>query len=223
MVVPTTAGSQKAQGFPCELIGWEGFYRLARKLTQVIRASGFAPELMVAISRGGLVPARVLADQLNLFDLATLKIEHYQAMHKQTSARVRYPLTADVEGRRVLLVDDVSDTGDSLQLATDHLLERGRPALLRSAVLHHKRVSSYQPDYFAETVVEWRWIIYPWAVVEDLSGLWLNMEPRPASTEALVMRLQRDYAIEVPRQIIEDVMSLAETADREIREGGADH
>jgi hypoxanthine phosphoribosyltransferase len=202
---------QGRKGYPCELIGWEGFYQLARTLTGRIRTSGFLPDLIVAISRGGLVPARVLADRLDLFDLATLKIEHYHAMHKQPRARVRYPLTAQVEGRRVLLVDDVSDTGDSLQLATEHLLERGRPARLRSAVLHHKRVSSFEPDYFAEAVVEWRWIIYPWAVIEDLNGMLQKMEPRPASAEEFMRRLRREHAIEVSEQIIEDVLTLAGT------------
>jgi len=212
MVVPSVdQGEQGRKAYPCELIGWEGFYQLARKLTRRIRATGFLPELIVAIGRGGLVPARVLADQLDLFDLATLKIEHYHAMHKQPYARVRYPLTAQVEGRRILLVDDVSDTGDSLQLATEHLLARGRPAQLRSAVLHHKRVSSFEPDYFAEEVIDWRWIIYPWAVIEDLNGMLQKMEPRPASVQEFMRRLRREHAIEVSEQIIEDVATLAGT------------
>jgi hypothetical protein len=198
--------NRREQGFACELIGWEGFYQLARKLTHRIRAGGFVPELIVAISRGGLVPARVLADQLNLFDLATLKVEHYHAMYKEQRAQVRYPLMAEVEDRQVLLVDDVSDTGDSLQVAIEHLLERGRPARLKTAVLHHKRVSSYLPDYFAEEVVDWRWIIYPWAVVEDLSGLWEKMQPRPASVEEFSRQLQRCYRLQVAEKLLEEVL-----------------
>jgi len=208
---PTGQGERQSGGFPCELIGWEKFYRLTRTLVQRIRQSGFVPELLVAISRGGLVPARVLSDQLNLFDLATLKVEHYHAMHKEPIARVRYPLTAEVEGRRVLLVDDVSDSGDSLQVACEHLYERGRPALLKSAVLHHKQVSSFVPDYFAEAVIDWRWIIYPWALVEDLSGLLHRLKPRPDRVEAFAEGLRREYGLEVPRQALEDVMLLTVT------------
>ena len=208
-VPPSDAENQRNKGFACELIGWEGFCQLARKLTRRIRTAGFAPQLIVAIGRGGLVPARVLADQLNLFDLATLKIEHYHAMYKEPHARIRYPLMAEVEGRRVLLVDDVSDTGDSLQVAIEHLRERGRPAQLRSAVLHHKRVSSFVPDYFAEEVVDWRWIIYPWAVIEDLSGMLQKMEPRPVSAQEFAMRLRSEFALEVSEQIIDDVLTLA--------------
>lgn len=202
-------GYQQKKRLPYEMVGWEVFYQLARKLVQRIRESGFTPDLIVAISRGGLVPARVLADQLNLFDLATLKVEHYHAMHKEPLARVRYPLMAEVAGRQVLLVDDVSDTGDSLQVAIAHLLERGRPAQLKTAVLHHKLVSHYLPDYFAEKVVDWRWIIYPWAVVEDLNGLLLKMEPRPASVDQLALRLRQDHGLEVTQQTLHDVLALA--------------
>jgi hypoxanthine phosphoribosyltransferase len=204
---PSAARDRREQGFACELIGWEGFYQLARTLTHRIRASGFAPDLIVAISRGGLIPARVLADQLNLFDLATLKVEHYHAMHKEPCALVRYPLMAEVEGRRVLLVDDVSDTGDSLELAIAHLLQRGQPAQLNSAVLHHKQVSRFVPDYFAAKVIDWRWIIYPWAVVEDLRGLRQQMHPRPTSVQAFSEQLQRHYSLKVPGEILEDVLT----------------
>jgi hypoxanthine phosphoribosyltransferase len=93
-----------------------------------------------------------------------------------------------------------------LLVAIDHLLERGRPARLKTAVLHHKRVSGYLPDYFAEEVVEWRWIIYPWAVMEDLSSLWEKMQPRPASLEVFSRQLQRLYGLQVPDQMLEDVL-----------------
>jgi hypoxanthine phosphoribosyltransferase len=195
-------------GIPCELVSWEQFYQLARRLARLVREDGFEPEIIVAISRGGLMPARILSDHLNLFDLATLKVEHYHALYKQKVAKIRYPLTAEVAGRRVLLVDDVSDTGDSLQVATAHLLERGEPADLRTAVLHHKRVSSFVPDYFAEELIEWRWLIYPWAVMEDLSSFLAKMEPRPVSSEAFAQYLRQQHALVVPEQILRDVLSL---------------
>jgi hypoxanthine phosphoribosyltransferase len=192
---------------PCELIDWDGFYQLARRMVRLIRRTGFVPELIVAISRGGMIPARVLSDHLNLFDLDCLKVEHYHAMYKQKIARVRYPMRAEVEGRRVLLVDDVSDTGDSFQVALAHLLEQGQPARLKTAVLHHKQLSKFVPDFFAEEVIDWRWIIYPWAVVEDLSSLWQKMQPQPGSVEAFSQRLQLDYGLRVPDQVLEDVLA----------------
>ena len=203
---------EKAAGVPCELVTWERFYQLARRLALEVRADQFAPEIIVAISRGGLMPARILSDHLNLFDLATVKVEHYHAVHKEISARVRYPLTAEIGGRRVLLVDDVSDSGDTFKVAVRHLCQQGRPKLLRTAVLHHKRVSSYVPDYFAEEVIEWRWLIYPWAVMEDIGSFLLEMEHPPASAEEFALKIQQRHAVNVPRQILEDVLAMNENA-----------
>ncbi|MCU7921998.1 MAG: phosphoribosyltransferase [Candidatus Thiodiazotropha sp. (ex Dulcina madagascariensis)] len=205
---PTDSHNQGNRGVPCELITWDQAYQLARNLAWQVRENHFDPEIIVAISRGGLMPGRILSDRLNLFDLATLKIEHYHAVHKEPIAKVRYSLTAEVEGRRVLLVDDVCDSGDTFRVATEHLHERGEPALLRTAVLHYKRVSSFVPDYFAQEVIEWRWLIYPWAVMEDVSSFLLEMKEYPASLEAFARALKQQHAIEVPRQILEDVFAI---------------
>jgi hypoxanthine phosphoribosyltransferase len=199
---------QGKKDIPCELITWDQTYQLARKLARQVRERHFEPEMIVAISRGGLMPARILSDHLNLFDLATLKVEHYHAVYKERLAKVRYPLAAKVEGKHVLLVDDVSDSGDTFEVAVEHLHSRGTPASLRTAVLHHKRVSSFVPDFFAEEIVEWRWLIYPWAVIEDLSSFLLEMHEHPKSVETFASELKKRHAIEVPRQILEDVFAI---------------
>jgi hypoxanthine phosphoribosyltransferase len=67
----------------------------------------------------------------------------------------------------VLLVDDVADTGESLEEAVKHLNSL-HPAQLKTAVLQYKTCSKFEPDYYAEKIAEWRWIIYPWMLHEDL-------------------------------------------------------
>jgi hypoxanthine phosphoribosyltransferase len=194
---------------PCELISWQGFHRLAQQLARGIHTAWFRPDIIIAIGRGGYLPARILSDYLNVFDLTDIRIEHYRGAHRQPVASVRYPLTADVSGRHVLLVDDVSDSGETFELATRHLREHGEPAELRTAVLHHKRVSRFVPDYYAEEVVDWRWIIYPWAVIEDLGGFLRAMAPPPASVEAFADYLRERHGIEVARATLEDVLAFA--------------
>jgi hypoxanthine phosphoribosyltransferase len=196
------------EGIPCELVSWEQFYLLARRLAHTVRDASFKADLIVAIGRGGYLPARILSDHLDIFDLASMKIEHYRGVHKERFARVRYPLMAETAGKRVLLVDDVSDSGDTFQIAVQHIRERGEPKQLRTAVLHHKRVSSFIPDFFAQEVIEWRWIIYPWAVIEDLGAFLHDMESQPDSIEAFSDLLQRQHGIKVERQILEDVLAL---------------
>jgi len=170
--------------------------------------ASFQPEIIVAIGRGGCIPARVICDYLDVFDLDVIKIEHYHGVRKEKTAILRYPLSADITGKRVLLIDDVSDTGDSFDVAIQHLLENGEPEELKTAALHHKTVSSYMPDYYAEIVHEWRWIIYPWAIMEDLRSILENMETPAASIEDYSRYLKRQHQLEVPVQTLEDVFSL---------------
>lgn len=153
------------------------------------------------------MPGRVLSDLLGLMDLTEFKVEHYRGAHREASARVRYPLCAPVAGRRVLLVDDVSDTGDTYRVAIAHLAERGPPLEIRTAALHHKTVSTFEPDFYGAKVVRWRWLIYPWAAIEDLSGFVGAMAPRPHGIDAIAERLRSDYGIRVARSLLEDVIA----------------
>lgn len=193
----------------CEFVTWEHFYELSRKLSLELYKASFQPEVIVAISRGGCIPARIICDYLDIFDLDVIKIEHYHGVHKEKTAILRYPLSANITGKSVLLIDDVSDTGDSFELAIQHLLEKGKPAELKTAALHHKTVSSYTPDFYAELVREWRWIIYPWAVMEDLRSILEKMATPSATIEDFARYIKQQHQLEVPRQTLEDVFSLS--------------
>lgn len=95
--------------FRCERVSWAAVQRLARKLAADIRADRFNPQAIVAIGRGGYVPARLLCDHLDLSDLRSIRIAHYTAgAEKQRRARLVDGLCRDLGGRRVLLVDDAA-------------------------------------------------------------------------------------------------------------------
>ena len=196
-------------GMRCELIGWDEIQRLVLDLARRVQADRFVPDIIVAIGRGGWVPGRLLSDYLGILNLTEIKVEHYKGTEKQAVARIRYPLRADLTGQRVLLVDDVTDTGDSFDVVLKHIHSRGEPAELRSLVIHHKSISPYLPDYFAREVSEWRWIIYPWALVEDLSALIAEMQGAPRGAEAVAERLHRDNGIRVSPTVVEDILNLA--------------
>lgn len=196
--------------FSCELVSWERVARLCRALAREIRASGFEPDVIVAIARGGYVPARLLADALGIMNVTSFRIEHYLAgAAKQPEARVKYPLAVDLTGQRVLVVDDVGDTGDTFVVAMEHVRAHGTPAEIRTAVMHHKAGCRFAPDFCAQRVKAWRWITYPWAVVEDLSGFIARMAERPDTTAGIAARLKQDHGIRVPRALLEDVLALA--------------
>lgn len=196
------------EAMPCTLVTWEEVYRLCRELARQLRATGAPIDLIVAIGRGGYIPGRLLSDMLGISDLTSLKIEHYRGAQKQREALVRYPLNADVTGRRLLLLDDVCDSGDTFAVAVEHLRQFGTPASLHTAAMHLKTVSEFVPDYYAGTISEWRWIIYPWAVNEDLSGLIDKMRLGTREPLRLQGELKVRHDIEVSVQQIEDALWL---------------
>jgi hypoxanthine phosphoribosyltransferase len=193
---------------PCTLVTWEEVYRLCREVTRKVKAAGVPVDMIVAIARGGYIPGRLLSDMLGISDLTSLKIEHYRGTQKQREALVKYPLNADINGRSVLLVDDVCDSGDTFAVAIEHLSKCGIPRSLHTAAMQLKTISEFVPDYYAGTISEWRWIIYPWAVNEDLSGLIEKMRLDTRDPACLQQEFRRRHEVEVTLQQIEDALWL---------------
>jgi len=204
----------------CELISWAEIERLCRRLAMQINRSGYRPDMVVAIARGGYVPARLICDYLDLMPLTSIKIEHYLAgSSKQEPALIRYPLCTDIKDKNVLLVDDVNDSGDTLRVAAEYL-QSFTPRQVRIAVMHNKIVSDFPVDYYARKVIKWRWLIYPWAIQEDISNFLQRLSPRPATLEQAQKRLQRDYHIRISLRQLENVYALM---DSESKEAPHDH
>jgi len=150
-------------------LSWGDVQRLSEELADKVAESGFAPDVLVAVSRGGFDPARILSDQLGVRRLASLQVVYYSGVNERSEVPlVQYPLNADVRGLQVLVVDDVADSGNSLRLVREYVEELGA-AEVRVATLHHKPWSVYRPDYYAEDVD--KWIIYPWEVRESIQLL----------------------------------------------------
>lgn len=198
---------ENTTGLKVEFITQHQVDRLVLKLARKILRDRFRPDIIVAIARGGYVPARLLCDLLDIYNLASMRIAHYTGAHKNAQAHLSIPLNIDVRGMRVLLVDDIDDTGDTLALAREHILSM-HPAELRTAVLHHKTSSTSLPDYYAHKIIRWRWITYPWAVVEDVLGFVRRMQPPPTSMDEASARLAKDYNFRADKQIMQDVFRL---------------
>jgi hypoxanthine phosphoribosyltransferase len=196
------------ESFPCQLVSWREAYLLAKGLARSVKASGFRPDLVVAIGRGGFVPARTVCDLLLTEGLTSIKVEHYGlSAQRMNEVVIRYPLAVDVKGQRLLIIDDVTDTGDTLKTAVDYV-QCLQPAELRTGVLQHKTTSSFLPDYFAEMVREWRWIIYPWAAHEDLVGFTERvLSDRLLSPGQIGDQLRERYAMAVEDQTLREVLA----------------
>ena len=144
---------------------WESASEALRnKVTNQIDESGFKPDVIVAISRGGLIPARILSDSLNVPIVYTIRISFYSSVGvRKETPEVTQPLSVDISGKKVLIVDDISDSGRSLILAKEHL-SKLNPSEIRTATIHFKPESAFKPDYFS-TITE-AWVVYPWETEE---------------------------------------------------------
>lgn len=137
---------------------------LRNTLSRQINESGFKPDILIAISRGGLVPARILSDSLNVPLLYTIRISFYSSVGaRKENPEVTQPLSVDISGKKVLVIDDISDSGKSLVLAKEYL-SKLNPAEIKTATIHLKHESIFKPDYFCKTTETW--IVYPWEIEE---------------------------------------------------------
>jgi hypoxanthine phosphoribosyltransferase len=149
-----------------EVPTWNKIYAMLRSQAEKIRQSGFKPDLVVGIAKGGWIPARVLSDLLGTLELATLGVKFYLSVAETRNEPVlTQRVSAAVEGKKALLVDDVADTGKSLQLAKAHMLQQGATEV-RIATLYYKPSSETKPDYCEKETR--RWVVFPWETKETI-------------------------------------------------------
>ncbi len=201
-------------GVPCKVLSWDDVYSLARETAGKVKSSGFQPDAIVGIARGGWFLARVLCDFLGVKDLYSIKVGHWgiTAEKNQEGAKLHQGLNISLEGKKVLLVDDITDTGQSLELAKKHVLEAGKPRELKTATLMHIKTSEYRPDFFGKEV-DWAWMIFPWNYWEDIENLIQKMlDSREMTPGEIVQYFLEEHGIDIP---ISDVMeALSRLADR---------
>lgn len=155
-------------GVKVRFITWAEGITLSEKLAREIQDSGYSPDVVVAISRGGLVPARIVSDILGVDDVVTIGVKYWGLAQRRAERPVLYHGIEPgvVQGKKVVVVDEVADTGHTLHL-TKNLLDLMGAAEAKTAVLHLKTTSRFTPDYYAEKIEEWVWISYPWSRYED--------------------------------------------------------
>ncbi|WP_255190813.1 phosphoribosyltransferase [Natronobeatus ordinarius] len=158
--------------FNCTITNWEYIYGLCRDVADEVRRDEFEPEVVVALARGGWFAGRCLCDFLGLDDLTSLKMEHYVGTAQKTGEpTVRYPMPeGSVEGKDVLVIDDIADTGGSISRAEAYVEQRDAGEV-RTATLQLLDTSEFEPDYVGERLAEWAWVVYPWNFIEDMVDL----------------------------------------------------
>ena len=146
-----------------EVPTWRQIYSMLLSQAEEISKSNFKPDIIIAVSRGGWLPARVLSDLLEV-NLDSVDVEFYMGVAETRKAPVlAQGVSVVVAGKKVLVVDDVADSGESLKLVRAHVSQKGAKEI-RVATLYYKPWSGVKPDYYTRETR--RWVVFPWEIKE---------------------------------------------------------
>jgi Predicted phosphoribosyltransferases len=166
------------------LLGWDDIVSGVEELANKVLASGFRPDVIVGILRGGLFVANLLSDVMDVEEVVPLGIRSYVGVKSRGTPVVYHrPSLEGLNGKRVLLVDDVSDEGKTLMTAHSLIRDSAYPADLRTSVLHIKPWTRFVPDYYVLSTSHW--ILYPWSRYESARLLWRQMSAQVPSEDLL--------------------------------------
>jgi hypoxanthine phosphoribosyltransferase len=145
---------------------WTDVEEACKDISDEIKARELRDHALIGISRGGLVPLRILSDQIAAQQVSTLAIRFYEDIQKTWERpEIVLPVQGDVRGKNVILVDDISDTGKSLIAAREHLANKGAEDIVTATVCM-KPHTSLKPDICA--IESSQWVIFPWEVQETI-------------------------------------------------------
>ncbi|OGG58320.1 hypothetical protein A2853_00155 [Candidatus Kaiserbacteria bacterium RIFCSPHIGHO2_01_FULL_55_17] len=113
----------------------------------------YTPDIIIGIVRGGLIPARLLSSELKVKDMYALTVKKVGQEREVT-----IEILEDLSDKKILLVEDMLETGRSLVVAKEYLEKRG--ANVKTACLYTMPVSELKPDFSLKEVVEV--MPFPW-------------------------------------------------------------
>jgi hypoxanthine phosphoribosyltransferase len=152
-----------------EVPTWNQIYTMLLDLAEKIRKTEFKPDVIVGVSRGGWPPARVLSDLLGNPNLANVRAEFYLGVAEtKGEPTLTQPVSTKIADKKVLVVDEVADTGKSLKLVKEHIIEQGA-AEVKIATVYYKPWSIVKPDYYEKESS--RWIVFPWETKETVQKI----------------------------------------------------
>jgi len=180
-----------------EVPSWNQIYRMLLNIAEKIRRDRFIPDIIVGVCRGGWPPARVLSDLLGNPNLANVKVEFYLGIAETKESPVlTQPISLSVEEKKVLVVDEIADTGMSLKLVKEHIARKGALEL-KIATIYYKPWSVTVPDYYEKEST--CWIVFPWEIRETIKKIVKDYKDRKKSLEEKTVELIRAG---VPKRLV---------------------
>lgn len=171
-------------------LNWKTYHETAQKLAATILDNDTPFDEIVAISRGGLTLGHLLSDFL-LIPISIITIQSYTDIQTAGVATLTAKLQNSIKHKRILLVDDVSDSGKTLKRAVKYLHHAGA-AQVTTVTMFYKPKSVYRPDYYAKETT--RWILFPYEPTEMISLITKQMAESGKSKADIQIFLKKlDY------------------------------
>ncbi len=142
-------------------LSWEEIEKNIDKLSDKIKASGFKPDYIIGIANGGLIPLYFLAKKLGINDVLIVSASSYDK-DKRKDLKIKYIPETNLTGKKILLIDDIADTGLSLKGVVDAVINKYNVSELKTATLEvNKKRCKFYPDFYV-AVEEGEWVVFPW-------------------------------------------------------------
>ena len=160
---PTAAAGEGGAAAGRLAVSWADVERLAAELVRACQRVDPPFDVVLGIARGGLVPAALVAARLGVREVLSAALASYDGdVRAARLTTLAFPPRAALRARRVLIVDDVWDSGRTAVAVRERVRRAGGHPTV--AVLHHKPGASHYPDDGPELAAETTaaWLVYPW-------------------------------------------------------------
>ncbi len=151
-----------------EIMTWDMVGEATRDLAQMVADDGYEPDMILAIARGGLLPGGAMGYALSIKNVYTMNVEFYTGVDERLEVpRILPPAPdfVDLSHGKILIVDDVADTGHTLKSVEDFC--EGKVGEVRTAVIYEKPHSVVKCDYVWKRTDQW--INFPWSDKEPVA------------------------------------------------------
>ena len=150
------------------LIHWHDVNFCLSAIKDKLKADNFIPDIIVAVGRGGLIPGTLLAYNMDVGIVINYAIKTYSNENTQTDALWVFQSPdesfSDYRYKNILVVDDLSDSGNSLVYITKQLTDRYKIENVKTATLCIKDSTKFIPDYYIQKYPSDTWLVFPWEV-----------------------------------------------------------
>ncbi|OGM99289.1 MAG: hypothetical protein A2915_02520 [Candidatus Yanofskybacteria bacterium RIFCSPLOWO2_01_FULL_41_34] len=141
-------------------LSWKEVDKITAELINKIKTSGFKPDYLVGITVGGLIPLGMLAKSMDMNTVVTVSANSYKGQ-KRGNLNIAYLPSIDLTGKKVLLIDEIAGSGETLRQISQILLKQYKVSELKTAVfVISKDECKFLPDFHIVETTEW--VVFPW-------------------------------------------------------------